>query len=105
MATWVWKSAVTAGKITFLPHGDLILRSGPLAASRRMSRTPSWFETREAALLTMRPPRSCDQQLRLNPRPRRGLGDIFLGLLERAFQRLRRRHVADLGEMVGDSLG
>jgi len=30
---------------------DLILRSGHLAASRRMR---SWFETREDALLTMR---------------------------------------------------
>jgi hypothetical protein len=34
---------------------DLILRSGRLAASRRMRlRRPSWFETREDALLTMR---------------------------------------------------
>jgi hypothetical protein len=34
---------------------DLILRSGRLAASRRMRlRWPSWFETREDALLTMR---------------------------------------------------
>ena len=30
---------------------------------------------------------------------RRGLGDIFLRLLERAFQRPGLRHVADLGEM------
>jgi hypothetical protein len=32
----------------------LILRSGHLAASRRMGCTSSWFETREDALLTMR---------------------------------------------------
>src|SRR6266404_2198018 len=35
---------------------DIILRSGHLAASRRMDRPPSWFETREDALLTMRSP-------------------------------------------------
>jgi len=34
---------------------DLILRSGRLAASRRMRlRRPSWFEMREDALPTMR---------------------------------------------------
>src|SRR5882672_8061566 len=40
--------------------------------------------------------------LQLHVRPRRGLADIFLGLLERAFQRLCLRHVADLGEMRRD---
>jgi hypothetical protein len=32
----------------------LILRSGHLATSRRMSANRSWFETREDALLTVR---------------------------------------------------
>ena len=38
----------------------------------------------------------------LHARPRRGLADIFLGLLERVFQRFRFSHVADLGEDAGD---
>src|SRR5665213_4149229 len=37
----------------------------------------------------------------LDPCPRRGVADIFLRLLEGAFQRPRRRHVADLSEMRG----
>ncbi len=43
--------------------------------------------------------------LKLDPRPRRGLPDIFLRLLERALQRPRLCHVADLGEMRRDRLG
>ena len=43
--------------------------------------------------------------LQLNPRPGRGLRDVFLRLLERAFQRFRLRHVADLSEMRGDRIG
>jgi hypothetical protein len=35
-------------------HDTLILRSGHLAASRRMGDAYSWSETREYALLTMR---------------------------------------------------
>ena len=36
-------------------EGDLILRSGACAASRRMGHTgASWFETAQARLLTMR---------------------------------------------------
>src|ERR1700722_2520996 len=42
--------------------------------------------------------------LKLHTRPRRGLADIFVGLLKRVFQRLGRRHVADLGEMRRDGL-
>src|SRR6478752_7874911 len=43
--------------------------------------------------------------LQLHARPRRGLADIFLGLLERAFQRLGFRHVADFSEMRSDRIG
>src|SRR3954453_17314129 len=40
----------------------------------------------------------------LHARSRRSLRDIFLGLLECAFQCLRRRHVADLGKMRRDGI-
>src|SRR5258705_10894564 len=50
----------------FAPR-NLVLRSGPLAASRRMSGNSwaSWFEAREAALLTMRHVLACCAGLRL----------------------------------------
>src|ERR1700757_2146811 len=42
------------------------------------------------------PPNDVSQ---FRPFARGGVADIFLGLLERTLQRLRRRHVADLLEM------
>src|SRR5262245_11949791 len=43
--------------------------------------------------------------LQLDPCPCRGLRDILLRLLERALQRLRLRHIVDLGEMRRDRIG
>jgi hypothetical protein len=51
----------TAARFTEPTGVCLMLRSGPLAASRRVSAGDigaSWFETREDALLTMR---GCDE--------------------------------------------
>ena len=49
----LWQNVTSAGGAA--EHiSDLILRSAPLRASRRMGHGPAWFETREDALLTMR---------------------------------------------------
>src|SRR5579872_4293537 len=42
--------------------------------------------------------------LQLHTRPRRGLAHIFIRLLECILQRLRRRHIPDLGKMRRDRL-
>src|SRR6201999_2385561 len=79
------------------PRKGLILRR---PRRGRLEGWASWFETRKRA-----PHHEGLRTLKFHARPRGGLADIFIGLLECVFQRLGRGHVSDLIEARRDRLG
>jgi hypothetical protein len=56
---------------------DLVLRSGLLAASRRMRRIGSWFETAQERLLTMRDPHPEERPLGRVSKDEKRIGSWF----------------------------
>src|SRR5258708_34108052 len=98
-ATPVCISSVTITRVVQSRTLGWAKRSEPTKTYRH---TRLWFWQWAGAKRAFAPFEGC--RLQLHPGPGRRLFNVFLGLLEGAFQRLRLRHVADLSEVRCDGI-